>query len=70
MSVPESLVLGCNTHVRSRVSCMAALGEEEAGGKRESAMCSQTLRGAAMGDVWHGSNVRTTKWNVKAKELE
>ena len=49
---------------------MAALGEEEAGGKRESAMCSQTLRGAAMGDVWHGSNVRTTKWNVKAKELE
>jgi hypothetical protein len=40
---------------------MAALGDEEAGGKRESAMCSQTLLGVVMGDVWHGSNVRTTK---------
>jgi hypothetical protein len=45
------------------VSCMAARGGEEAGEKRESAMCSQTLRGAAVRAVWHGSqcNVRTTK---------
>ena len=60
MAVPEMLV--CNTHGPAPwVSCMTARGEEEAGGKRESAMCSQTLRGAAVGAVWHGSNVRTTK---------
>ena len=47
---------------------MAARGEEEAGAKRESAMCSQTLRGAAMGAVWHGSNVRTTK--VREGQIE
>jgi len=62
MAVPEALVLVCNTHGPAPwVSCMTARSEEEAGGKRESAMCSQTLRGAAVGAVWHGSNVRTTK---------
>ena len=52
------------------MSCMAARGEEEAGGKRESAMCSQpvTLRGAAVGAVWNGSNVRTTK--VREGQIE
>ena len=52
MAVPKALVLGCNTHGPAPwVSCMTARGEEEEGGTRKSAMCSQTLRGAAVGAV-------------------
>ena len=59
MAVPETLVLGCNTHRPVLwVSCMTARGNEEAGGKRESAMCSQTLQGAAVGAVWQTTEVR------------
>jgi hypothetical protein len=64
MAAPKALVLGCNTHGPAPwVPYIAARGEEEAGGKRESAMCSQTLRGAAVGAVRNGSQckVRTTQ---------
>ena len=51
-AIPWTLLLRQNGHTLW-VLCMTARGEEEAGGNRQSAMCSQTLRGAAVGAVWN-----------------
>jgi hypothetical protein len=68
MAVPEALVLVCNTHGPAPwVSCMTARGEEEAGGKRESAMCSQTLRGAGREGQSEGAGMKTAPAGCAAR---